>query len=318
VYIFSIIIITAICLAIALVILWLFLRKFYRKASSEMAFVRTGLGGKKIIISNGAIVIPVLHEVVPVNMKTLRLEVMCTNNQSLITHDRMRVDVKVEFYFRVKRTMESVSDAAQSLGRRTIDAKAMQELVEGKFVDALRAVAAEMDMDEIHEKRLDFVRKVGSSVSEHLLNMGLELESASLSALDQTDQTYFNPQNAFDAQGLTVITEIVQSRMRRRNEVERDNEVEIGKKNLEAQMRKLNLEKEEEFARLENKREVEIRRVEHDTHISRERAEKEREAKEAEIAAKEKVDGAQIIAERSIEWKKSEKPRRPRLLLRKR
>ena len=36
----------------------------------------------------------------------------------------------------------------------------LKELVEGKFVDALRTVAAEMTMEEMHEKRGDYVKRV--------------------------------------------------------------------------------------------------------------------------------------------------------------
>ena len=297
----TIIIIIAICVAVALVVLWLLLRKFYRRASREMSFVRTGFGGQKVVMNAGALVIPVLHEFIPVNMHTVRLEVIRANNQALITHDRMRVDVQVEFYVRVKPTMEAVADAAQTLGRRTMDAKGLQELVEGRFVDGLRAVAAEMDMDELHEKRIEFVRKVETAVSEHLLKIGLELESVSLSALDQTDQSYFNPQNAFDAQGLTVLTEVIQARMRQRNEVERDTEVAIRRKDLEAERHKLNLDKEEEFAKLEQQREIEVRRAEQQANVTAEQVEKERQTKEAEITAKQQVDQAQILAERSVE-----------------
>ena len=35
----------------------------------------------------------------------------------------------------------------------------LKELVEGKFVDALRTVAAEMTMEELHEQRGDFVQE---------------------------------------------------------------------------------------------------------------------------------------------------------------
>jgi len=299
--ILSIIIIVVICAAAAWVGLWLLLRKFYRKASREMSFVRTGFGGQKVVMNAGALVVPVLHETIPVNMNTLRLEVIRANNQALITRDRMRVDVHVEFYARVKPSLEAIADAAQTLGKRTMDTKGLQELIEGRFVDALRAVAAEMNMDELHEKRIEFVRRVQTAVSEDLLKNGLELESVSLSEMDQTDQSYFNPQNAFDAQGLTMLTETIQARMRRRNEIERDTEVIIRKKDLEAEQHKLELAKEEEFARLKQQQEIEVRRAEQQTNISAEQVEKERQAKEAEIAAKQQVDQAQILAERSIE-----------------
>jgi uncharacterized membrane protein YqiK len=52
--------------------------------------------------------------------------------------------------------------------------------MEGKFVDALRAVAAEMGMEELHEKRTDFVQKVQNAVKADLEKNGLELETVSL------------------------------------------------------------------------------------------------------------------------------------------
>ena len=94
-------------------------------------------------IAGGTLVLPVLHEMIPVNMNTLRLEVVRTAEAALITKDRMRVDVQAEFYVRVQPTAESIANAAQTLGRRTMEPQALKELVEGKFVDALRAVAAE-------------------------------------------------------------------------------------------------------------------------------------------------------------------------------
>ena len=51
---------------------------------------------------------------------------------------------------------------------KTMSPDELKDLVEGKFVDALRAVAAEMAMEELHEKRVDFVQKVQQVVSEDL------------------------------------------------------------------------------------------------------------------------------------------------------
>ncbi|MEM9489729.1 MAG: SPFH domain-containing protein, partial [Myxococcota bacterium] len=117
----------------------------YRRSSKEVSFVRTGFGGQKVIMNGGALVFPILHEVIPVNMNTLRLEVRRHAEQALITRDRMRVDVQAEFYVRVQPTVEAIADAAQTLGQRTMRPQDLKELVEGKFVDALRAVAAETE-----------------------------------------------------------------------------------------------------------------------------------------------------------------------------
>ena len=53
---------------------WL-LHWLYLRSSKERAFVRTGLGGQKVVLDGGAFVLPIVHDVIPVNMNTLRLEV---------------------------------------------------------------------------------------------------------------------------------------------------------------------------------------------------------------------------------------------------
>ena len=80
---------------------WL-LHWLYRRSSKERAFVRTGLGGQKVVLNGGAFVLPIVHDVIPVNMNTLRLEVARGRDKALITRDRMRVDVIAEFYVRVQ------------------------------------------------------------------------------------------------------------------------------------------------------------------------------------------------------------------------
>lgn len=296
-----------------LLVVGLILSRLYRRAPKEQSFVRTGFGGQKVIMNGGALVLPVLHEIIQVNMNTLRLEVWRGGDQgALITRDRMRVDVRAEFYVRVKPTEEAIADAAQTLGRRTMDPDALKELVEGKFVDALRAVAAGMTMEELHENRVDFVQKVQQAVSEDLLKNGLELESVSLTALDQTDQQYFNPNNAFDAQGLTRLTQEIEARRKQRNDVERDTEVEIHKKNLEAEQQTLEVKREEEYARMMQAREVSVRRAEEDATTAREQAEKERAAEEARIAARQKTQQAEIMSQRAVEEETIEKDRQLR------
>lgn len=306
---FGNIILIAVAVIIALFTIGLILARLYRRASKEISFVRTGFRGQRVIMNGGALVLPVLHEIIPVNMNTLRLEVRRANEQALITRDRMRVDVTAEFYVRVKPTEESIANAAQTLGMKTMAPDSLKELVEGKFVDALRAVAAEMAMEELHEKRVDFVQKVQHVVSEDLLKNGLELESVSLTGLDQTSFEHFNPQNAFDAEGLTKLTEAIESRRKKRNDIEQDTQVAVQQKNLEAEQLKLELSKEEEYARLKQTREIAVRRAAQVAEIAREEAERKREAEEAQIIANRQVDMAKIEADRVVQEERIEMER---------
>jgi uncharacterized membrane protein YqiK len=277
------------------------LQWLYRRSSKETSFVRTGFGGQKVVIGGGAFVLPIVHEITPVNMRTLRLELRRGRDTALITRNRMRVDVVAEFYVRVAPKPEAVAAAAQTLGRRTTEPEALKELVEGKFVDALRSIAAEMSMEEMHEKRGDFVRRVRAAVAETLVQNGLELEAVSLTGLDQTPMEYFNPSNAFDAEGLTQLTEQIERRKKVRNDIEQDTLIQIRNKNLESEKLQLEIDRDSEYARLAQEREIEVRRAVQRSELIRERAERERESEEAQLRARESVELARIGQERALE-----------------
>ena len=230
----------------------------YRRSSKELAFVRTGLGGQKVVMDGGAIVLPIFHECVNINMKTLKLEVSRAGSDSLITLDR------------------------------------------------LRAAAVSMSMHQLLDKRADFIQAVQNAVSEDLLKNGLELESVSLTRLDQTPIKYFDAQNAFDAEGLTKLTQQTQQCARERNEIEQDTSVAIAKKNYEATQLRLTIEKDQTFATLHQHQEVASKQAQQSAEIASVSAQREREAQQAKIDAERLVQEAEVekvcaIKQRQIE-----------------
>jgi len=156
-------------------------------------------------------------------------------------------------------------------------------------------------MEEMHEKRGEFVRRVRQSVEQSLAQNGLELESVSLTGFDQTNMEFFNPSNAFDAEGLTQLTEEIERRKKIRNDIEQDTLIQIRNKNLEAEKISLEIDRDTEYARLAQEQEVESRRAAQRAILTRERAERDREAQEAEIKAREGLERARIAQERAIE-----------------
>jgi uncharacterized membrane protein YqiK len=277
------------------------LMKLFRRSSKEEAYVRTGLGGQKVILDGGSIVLPILHEIVWVNMRTLRLEVDRRNEHALITGDRLRVDVLAEFYVRVKPDMDAIAVAAQTLGERTMKPEELREFLLGKFIDALRSVAAGLTMDQLHEQRAEFVQEVQGSLSEDLLKTGLELESVSLTGLDQTARDYFKEDNAFDAMGLAKLTLITEDKREERNRIEQDTRILIETKNLDAEKMSLEIKRDEELAELEQQRAVEIARAEQEAQIATEQAVRRREAEQARIIADREVQDSDITAKRQVE-----------------
>src|ERR1700749_4109243 len=97
-----------IVLAVVVAIAVYLLRWLYRRSTKETAFVRTGFGGEKVVISGGAFVVPVLHEITPVGMNVMRIEVARRESQALITRDRIRVDANSEFFVKVGSGREAV------------------------------------------------------------------------------------------------------------------------------------------------------------------------------------------------------------------
>ncbi|WP_422529227.1 flotillin family protein [Serratia fonticola] len=298
---------------VVLLIIGLIFSRLYRRASAEQSLVRTGLGGLKVVLSGGAISLPVFHEIVEINMKTLKLEVSRAMHDSLITKDRMRVDVVVAFFVRVQPTIEGISTAAQTLGQRTLSPEDLRQLVEDKFVDALRSTAAQMTMQDLQDTRENFVQGVQSTVSEDLAKNGLELESVSLTNFNQTSKEYFDPNNAFDAEGLTKLTQETERRRRERNEVEQDVEVAVREKNRDAMARKLEIEQQEAFMSLEQEQQVKTRSAEQSSRIATFEAERRREAEQSRISAERQIQEAEIEREQAVRTRKVEADREIRV-----
>ncbi len=111
-----------------------------------------------------------------------------------------------------------------------------------------------MELDELHQKRADFEHNVEEAVNAEFRKNGLELVSVSLTRLDQTERSYFDPNNSFDARGLTILEQIVSENEKRRNNVAQETAVAIKQKNLEATIKKEEMEYKEVVAQNERKR----------------------------------------------------------------
>ena len=70
---------------------------------------------------------------------------------------------------------------------------------------------------------------------------GFQLESVSITHFDQTAFEHFNENNAFDAEGLTVLTRTIEERKKIRNDIVATNRVEIEQRNLEANNQSLEI-----------------------------------------------------------------------------
>ena len=293
-----------ILLALAIAIIVYLLHWLYRRSSKEVSFVRTGMLGEKVVISGGAFVLPIIHNITQVGMRTLSITIKRSGDKSLITKDRMRAELVTEFFTKVPPEQKAVATAAQTLGNRTLDPEHLREVVQGRFADALGEVAAKMTLDEIQENRGQFVKEVTKIADASIGHTGLALETVSIISLDQTPIEQFNPANTFDSQGLTQLTEQIESRKKKRNAISQDTRVSIENKNLETIQKELEIKKNEEFSRYKQEREIAIQKAKERTETIKQRSEKEREAEEAEISSQEQIEVAKISQNQVIEVEK--------------
>ena len=285
---------------LTLVVIGIILTRLYRRATKDVALIRTGFGGEKVVLNGGIMVIPVLHELMQVRLTTVKLEVSRLNKDALITLDKLRVDVVALFHIKVKPDAESIAAAAQTLGDAVNSPEAVKALLDGKLVSALRSVAATMTMEHLHANRADFIQKVQEALMTDLDMNGFQLESVSITHFDQTAFEHFNENNAFDAEGLTVLTRTIEERKKIRNDIVATNRVAIEQRNLQANNESLEIAQAAEQARLTQEQTLSARRAEQATAIATAEAEQTRLAEIARISAEQAQTVAQTEADKVI------------------
>jgi flotillin len=264
--------------------------RLYNKTKASEAFVRTGMGGMKIIKDGGSIVIPVIHQIVKISLRTLRLDVGREGPDALITKDKLRADIKAEFFVRVMPDDDSIKNAARSFGEHMDDESYVGKLVEDKLISALRTVAATKTLEELNTQRDEFVKQVTDIVTPDLAHNGLTLEVATISKLDQTALQNLRDDNVFDAQGKRTIAAITQEQATARNDLERAGEQARKRRDVETRQAMLALERQQAEAEAEQQ-----------ALIAMVKAQKMREAKEKEIEAQRGVELANVQKAQAVE-----------------
>ena len=157
-----------------------------------------------------------------------------------------------------------------------------------------------MTMEHLHANRADFIQKVQEALMTDLDMNGFQLESVSITHFDQTAFEHFNENNAFDAEGLTVLTRTIEERKKIRNDIVATNRVEIEQRNLEANNQSLEIAQAAEQARLTQEQTLSARRAEQATAIATAAAEQTRLAEIARISAMQAQTVAQTEADKVI------------------
>lgn len=265
--------------AVILIGIW-FLHRYYAKATLETALVRTGMGGRRVVLDGGCLALPILHQVQRVSMGTISFTTSRSGRDALMTQDQLRADVEMEFEFYVDPSEKGVATAAQALGRRIArgGGDAVHEVLAGQLANAMQNAAAKRGLTDIHLDRAGYTDEVARLVGAHAERLGLVLVSASLVAVDQSDLSQHDESNAFNAQGMRRLAELVAEQRKTRVKVETEAEIAISESRLAQHNKRLEVQRAE--------REAEIAQSEHIARLEAEsRARSETSAVEGELAS---------------------------------
>ena len=280
---------------IAIAIIWIVSVWVYKRAPANRGFIRTGLGGTKVCLGKGALVLPVFHEVTWVSLETIKLIVSRSRDQGILTCDKIRVDVIAELYAHVGHTTDDLLIAGRSLGEKTFDPDSIRDLLEAKIISALRSYSATKTLNELHENRDLFANEIKNQVLESFSSNGLTLEEVTIVTLEQTGKEYFKTDNVFDAEGLKIITEITSEAKRKVHDTEKKTSIAIRQKELDTQLELLEIERQEAFARASQ-----------DKNVSNEQAlqvgSKQRYVLDQKLAVEQKeIENEQLLEQRRTE-----------------
>jgi uncharacterized membrane protein YqiK len=120
---------------------------------------------------------------------------------------------------------------------------------------------------------------------------------------------FFDPNNAFDAEGLTKLTEETQLRTKQRNAIEQDTAVEIAEKNLTTKQEQLRIAQQQTLAVLAQEQEVANKQAEQSAQVAGYEAVKKQESEQARITAERQVKEAEVERDRSVKQKQIEAER---------
>ena len=274
---------------VAAVAIWL-LHRFYAKANRETALVRTGLGGQRVIMDGGCLALPILHQIQKVSMRAMPFRIVRDGEHSLLTGDRLRADVEMEFELRVTPTLDGVATAAQALGQRIArGGEAVEGLVWGQLVNAMQDGAASRTLDQMHRDRTGYTGEVAHAVGPYVENLGLTLISAALVRVDQGTFAHLDENNAFNSEGLRKLASLVAENRKERVRIEAEAEIAVHESRLVQAQRRLDLERAE--------REAEVAQRE---HLARLTAQAEALSAETRAEAARKTETAALAKERDV------------------
>lgn len=264
-------------------------KAFYIKVPQGTALIVNDMSSTPKVHFTGALVYPVIYKKEFMRISLITLEVDRRGKDGLICQDNMRADITVAFYLRVNETAQDVLKVAKAIGvDRASDKVAVNELFNAKFSEALKTVGKQIDFVKLFENRQEFRDRIIQVIGNDL--NGYVLEDVAIDYLEQTPKSSLDPSNILDAEGIRKITELTAAQNVITNELARNEELAITKKNVETREAMLALERQQADAEARQKREIATIQAREEAETQKVQEEERLKAEQARIATQEQLD----------------------------
>lgn len=289
----------AVFLAVILGLLALF-KAFYIKVPQGVALIVNDLSAQPKVKFTGALVLPVIHKKEFMQISLITMVVDRRGKDGLICKDNLRADITVAFYLRVNKTQQDVLKVAESIGvDRASDYAAVNELFNAKFSEALKTVGKQIEFIKLFDDREDFRDRILRAIGNEL--NGYVLDNVAIDYLEQTPKSSLDPNNIMDAEGIRKITELTAAQNVMTNELEKNQELAISKKNVETRESMLALERQQADAEARQKREIETIRAREQAETLKVQEEERLKAEQARIQSQQEIEIREENRQREVE-----------------
>ncbi|MDX5371781.1 MAG: hypothetical protein LPK18_05010 [Pseudomonadaceae bacterium] len=264
-------------------------KAFYIKVPQGTALIVNDLSATPKVHFTGALVYPVIYKKEFMKISLITLEIDRRGKDGLICRDNMRADITVAFYLRVNETQQDVLKVAKAIGvDRASEKNAVNELFNAKFSEALKTVGKKIEFVNLFENRQEFRDRIIEVIGNDL--NGYVLEDVAIDYLEQTPKTSLDPNNILDAEGIRKITELTAKQNVVTNELERNQELAITKKNVETKEAMLALERQQADAEAKQQREIASIQAREQAETLKVQEEERLKSEQARIATQEQLD----------------------------
>ncbi len=275
--------------------------RLYHKVEQGHALIINPFRGDSKVTFTGGLVLPIINkaELMDISIKTIEID--RSGDQGLICADNIRADIKVKFFVRVNQTSEDVLRVAQGIGcARASNHEILEDLFSAKFSEALKTAGKALDFVDLYQARDRFRDKIIEQIGDDL--SGYVLEDAAIDYLEQTPLAKLDTNNILDAQGIKKITELTAVEHVVTNELRRNEEMQIKKKNVETQEALLELERQQADATARQAREVASVKAREEAETAKVRAEEHTRAEMARLQSDQQlaVQNENVLREKEV------------------